>query len=187
MTTQKSKENPLTGKSKKPKRKQKMQQEKRLKAIAFINVLNPLLVITYRFTCENVSYYSCAMKHVLFWVSGAPQNLVIDYSKVLVASGKRFNTERAIAKPVGEAIMFKWEDDLLPKEYDTDKTILVAYCEVLNKCIFTTTGPPRNAYKAKLEIAAFRGRAVHTWLSFIAADGKEVSDSIYTGKVIVDR
>jgi hypothetical protein len=98
-----------------------MQQEQLLKAITFINALKPLLVITYRFTFENDSYYRCAMTHVLFWISGTSPNLVMDYSKVLVSSGKRFNTVRAVAKPVGETILFTWEKDLLPKEYATDK------------------------------------------------------------------
>lgn len=178
---------PITGRKKKPQRKQPLQQQKQLKAITFVKALKPLLFITYRFTCEKVSYYSCAMKHVLHWISGTPPNLVLDYSKILVASGNRFNTERAVAKPVGETILFKWENDLLPKDYATDKTILVAYCEALNKCIFTTMGPPRTACKAKLEVAAFRGQAIHTWLSFISADGRQVADSIYTGKLIVDR
>jgi hypothetical protein len=146
-----------------------------------------LLFITYRFTCEKVSFYRCAMTHVLNWISGNPPNLVIDYSKILVASGNRFNTERAAAKPVGDTILFKWERDLVPADYATDKTILVAYCEALNKCIFTTMGPPRSACKAKLEVAAFRGQAVHTWLSFITTDGRQVADSIYTGKLILAR
>lgn len=178
---------PITRKAKKPQRKQSVQSEKQLKAITFVKALKLLLFITYRFTCEKGSYYSCAMKHVMHWISGTPPNLVIDYRRVLVASGNRFNTERAVAKPVGETILFKWENDLIPKDYATDKTILVAYCEALNKCIFTTMGPPRAACKAKLEVAAFRGQAVHTWLSFISADGMHVADSIYTGRLIVDR
>jgi hypothetical protein len=178
---------PIKGKRKRPKGKLSLQQEKWLKASTFVKALKPLLFITYRFTCEKVSYYRCAMNHVLHWVSGSPPNLEIDYSRVLVASGNRFNTERAVAKPVGETILFKWQNDLIPKDYATDKAILVAYCEALNKCIYTTMGPPRTACKAKLEVAAFRGQAVHTWLSFITADGKQVADSIYTGKLIVDR
>jgi hypothetical protein len=178
---------PITGKRKMPQRKLSLQQEKMLIASTFVKALKPLLFITYRFTCEKISYYRCAMRHVLHWVSGSPPNLVIDYSKVLVASGNRFNTERAVAKPVGETVLFKWQNDLIPKDYATDKVILVAYCEALNKCIFTTMGPPRSAGKAKLEVAAFRGQAIHTWLSFITADGRQVADSIYTGKLIVNR
>ena len=178
---------PVTGKRKMPKGMLSLQQEKWLKASTFVKALKPLLFITYRFTCEKVSYYRCAMNHVLHWVSGSPPNLVIDYSKVLVASGNRFNTERAVAKPLGETVLFKWQNDLVPGDYATDKTILVAYCEALNKCIYTTMGPPRSACKAKLEVAAFRGQAIHTWLSFITADGKQVADSTYTGKLIVHR
>lgn len=178
---------PITGKTKVRKEKSLLQHEKLLKAAAFAKALNPLLYITYRFTCEKMSFHKCAMRHVLNWISGLPPNLVIDYSKILVASGNRFNTERAAAKPVGDTILFKWENNLIPKEYATDKAILVAYCEALNKCIFTTMGPPRTARKAQLNVTAFRGRAVHTWLSFITADGKQVADSIYTGKLIIDK
>jgi hypothetical protein len=127
------------------------------------------------------------MRHVLHWISGLPPELTIDYSKILVASGNRFNTERAAAKPVGDTVLFKWEADLIPQDYATDKAILVVYCEALNKCIFTTMGPPRTARKARLDVTAFRGQAVHTWLSFITADGKQVADSIYTGRLIIDK
>lgn len=112
---------------------------------------------------------------------------MINYHKILVASGNRFNTERAAAKSVGDTILFKWENDLIPKDYATDKAILVAYCEALNKCIFTTMGPPRTARKAQLHVTEFRGKPVHTWLSFITADGKQVADSIYTGRLVIDK
>lgn len=164
-----------------------VQQEKQLKAAAFVKALNPLLYITYRFTCEKISYYRCAMRHVVQWISGLPPNLVIDYSKILVASGNRFNTERAAAKPVADTVLFKWEADLIPKDYANDKAILVAYCEALNKCIFTTMGPPRTKCRAALNVTEFRGRAIHTWLSFITTDGKQVADSIYTGRLIIDK
>jgi hypothetical protein len=178
---------PRTLKTKKRIPRLKTQPEKLLKAAAFVKALNPLLYITYRFTCEKISYYRCAMRHVLQWISGLPPELTIDYSKILVASGNRFNTERAAAKPVGDTVLFKWEADLIPQDYATDKAILVVYCEALNKCIFTTMGPPRTARKARLDVTAFRGQAVHTWLSFITADGKQVADSIYTGRLIIDK
>jgi hypothetical protein len=178
------KQTPAKGNTKLRKTGLTTQPEKLLKASTFVKALKPLLFITYRFTCEKVSYYKCAMRHVLHWISGLPPELVIDYSKVLVASGNRFNTERAVAKPVGDTVLFKWENDLIPKDYATDKAILVAYCEALNKCIYTTMGPPRTARRATLEVAAFRGQAIHTWLSFITADGRQVADSIYTGKLI---
>lgn len=175
----------VSGKAKMQKEVPLIQRERLLKATIFVKALKPLLFITYRFTCEKLSYYSCAMRHVLNWVSGDPPNMVIDYSKILVASGSRFNTERAAAKPVGDTVLFKWEKDLIPKEYATDKSILVVYCEALNKCIYTTMGPPRSVCKARLEVTAFRGAAVHTWLSFITADGRQVADSVYTGKLIM--
>lgn len=177
---------PITGKTKMRKEIPLMLRERHLKATTFIKALKPLLFITYRYTSEKLSYYSCAMRHVLNWISGDPPNMVIDYSKILVSSGPQFNTERAVAKPVGETILFKWKNDLIAKEYATDRSILVAYCETLNKCIYTAMGPPRSVGEAKLDVSAFRGQAVHTWLSFITVDGLLVADSIYTGKLVIN-
>lgn len=177
---------PRTAKTKMLEQKELSPNAKLLKATTLVKALKPLLFITYRFTCEKLSYYRFTTKHVLNWISGDPSNMVIDYRKILIASGSRFNTERAVAKPVGDAILFKWENDLIPTEYATDKAILVAYCEKQNKCIYTAMGPPRSACQAKLEMAGFRGHAVHTWLSFITTDGRQVADSIYTGKLIMN-
>jgi hypothetical protein len=162
-----------------------LKQAKWLTASRFVKALNPLLFITYQHTHPKLSYYRCAMQHVVNWINGTSEQLFIDYSRILVASGNRLNTDRATAKAVGSTILFQWDNDHLPVNQALDKAILVAYCEVLNKCLFTTMGPPRTAQRASLDASLLRGKNVHTWLSFIAPDGSEVADSVYTGLQLV--
>src|SRR5262245_34873982 len=93
---------PLKGRLPRTLKIQEAQHAKFLLATSFVKSLKHLLFITYRYTCPKLSYYSCAMKHVLQWVSGVPPHLTINYSQILVASGSRFNTDKAVAKPVGD-------------------------------------------------------------------------------------
>ncbi len=41
----------------------------------------------------------------------------------------------------------------------------------------------RNAGECILDLGSFKAKAVHSYFGFISADGKEVTDSIYTGLV----
>jgi hypothetical protein len=175
---------PIRSKTKRRKEQLEAKYARLLLATDFVKALKPLLFISYRFS--KVSYYRCAVQQVLHWITGIPPDYRINYRRVLVATGNRPCTDRATAKAVGDTILFQWDNDHIPKEYALDKAILVAYCEALNKCLYTTMGPPRINQKASLDVTYLRGQTVHTWLSFIAPDGNVVADSVYTGEVKVN-
>ncbi|MBK5272705.1 MAG: hypothetical protein JJE22_17030 [Bacteroidia bacterium] len=59
----------------------------------------------------------------------------------------------------------------------------MAYCPARNQCIFTTIGADRSTEEAVLDVAAFTGETVHTYLGFISADGKNISNSYFTGEL----
>lgn len=63
--------------------------------------------------------------------------------------------------------------------------ILVAYAPDLQQAVFTLYGGFRKDGKAVLNVAAFKGYAIETWIGFLSADGKDASDSVYSGRVIV--
>jgi uncharacterized protein DUF6266 len=46
-------------------------------------------------------------------------------------------------------------------------------------------GTSRHAGTEILDMRAFSGRTVHTWISFISADNRDVANSVYTGTVVV--
>ena len=65
----------------------------------------------------------------------------------------------------------------------TDKALLVAYCPALNQCVYTTGGAKRNALTDSLNLAAFKGQQVQTWIGFISENRLNVASSFYTGMV----
>jgi hypothetical protein len=64
-----------------------------------------------------------------------------------------------------------------------DTIILVAYAPDLQQAVFTLYGGFRKDKKAVLNVAAFKGNAVETWIGFLSADERDASDSVYTGRV----
>jgi hypothetical protein len=193
------------------------QQAKFALAGTFSQSMNDLLTLGFKDQAIKMTGKNYGQSLILKEaITGTYPNFQIDYSKVLLSQGKLPRIKKPVTAPEANGILrFTWTNDAgtklakandqailiayCPEENETEYAfgpardagtgtlILVAYCEALNKCIYTAMGPPRTACKAKLEVAAFRGQAVHTWLSFITADGMQVADSIYTGKVIVDR
>jgi hypothetical protein len=119
-------------------------------------------------------------------VTGAFPNFGINYGKVPVSRGNLLNTCNGPATVTCKGIHFTW--DYCKSTIGagpTDRAIMVAYCEALNQCIFTSEGPERHTGKGILAVNNFRKQKVHTWLAFISADKKQVSDSVYTGEVFI--
>jgi hypothetical protein len=110
----------------------------------------------------------------------------INYEKVLISRGILWNSQKAMAKATPGAITFTWTNDTgFYGPNPDDRCILVAYCEALNKCLFTKEGGERHAGEARFMVPGFRSHKVHTWLGFISADGMSISNSVYTGEVTI--
>jgi len=62
-----------------------------------------------------------------------------------------------------------------------DEAILVAYCPELKRAVYTTTGGRRDSLTGDLNVAAFSGKQVETYIAFISAVGNRTSISYFTG------
>lgn len=110
----------------------------------------------------------------------------IIYEKVLISRGVLWNTHKGEAKAASTTITFKWLNNSgTGNARPHDRCIVVAYCETLNKCLFSAAGIERRAGQATLTVPEFRGHPVHTWLAFMSADGTKASNSVYTGRVMI--
>lgn len=120
-------------------------------------------------------------------IAGTNPNFTIDYSKVLVSQGTLPNeTDLKLAVSSNNGVIqFTWEFNPDDKEVNpTDQALLVAYCPEKNKAAFVINAT-RSDKLATLRVSHFTGKEVHTWLSFIAANGTKLCDSEYVGKITV--
>jgi hypothetical protein len=126
---------------------------------------------------------SYTMKHA---ITGEFPDFKIAYDHMLISRGKLPNVENATATAhAKKAILFKWtNNEGVGKACGEDKVLLVAYSEEHEAVVFKI-GSTRHAGTDILDMPAFSGRTVHTWISFISADNRDVSNSVYTGTVVV--
>ena len=169
--------------------KQEAQRAKFKLVTSFLSTMIGLIRVSFRDFEVNMSGRNHALAYnIENAVKGEGATLDLEYSMVLVSRGNKLpnaaNPTAAAGTPGN--IAFNWENnagtgDALPG----DQAILVAFCPSLKQSVFTTAGPARSTGSGILNVAAFAGREVHTWISFLSENGKHVATSVYTGAVTV--
>ena len=81
-------------------------------------------------------------------------------------------------------IRFYWSDNSVKgKALATDKAFVCVYNEQLNNWIYGLDLATKAAGVCTFNVSQFNGKLVQTYIGFISADGKDVTDSLYTGMV----
>lgn len=167
------------------------QQEQRKKMQLtgkFMRNVKEVVTLCYREKSGNVPGFSAAMGDVLVnGITGTYPDYTIDYAQVQLSRGDiRQPFKPTVASAKVDTVTFTWTTTSgMGKSKPDDKAVLVIYCEKLDVSAYTIQGPPRSSGTGDLELPGFGGQEVHTWVAFISADGKEVCNSIYAGKVTV--
>ena len=120
-------------------------------------------------------------------ITGTYPVYTIEYADALVSRGDLPNVlAPSVNRGAGSILAWSWTDNSgvgIAKR--TDKALLVAFCPVLNQCIYTTGSASRSARTDSLNLAAFSRQDVHTWIGIISENGQNVAGSFYTGMVTV--
>ena len=119
-------------------------------------------------------------------ITGTYPDFQIDYSKVLLSKGKLPRIKKSVTAPEANGILkFTWTNDAGNKlAKANDQAILIAYCPEENETEYAF-GAARDAGTGTLDLAEFSGKKVHTWLSFMSANGKLLANSVYCGEVTI--
>jgi hypothetical protein len=119
-------------------------------------------------------------------VTGVYPDMVLSYPLVLVSKGRLPGARSVKATVKKGAVHFSFADNSTDGIASADDTvILVAYCPGLQQAVFTLYGGFRKDKKAILNVAAFKGNTVETWIGFLSAGEKDASDSVWTGSLKV--
>ena len=171
-----------------PSEKQLAQQLKFALVMSFLQPMAGLLNITFRdfaikMTGMNNAFAYCIKNAV----TGVYPTFAVDYSLVLVSRGDLPNAlAPAVTSGAGSLVTFSWTDNSgVGIAKATDQAVLVAYSPVLKQAVYTTAGGMRSELTGELNLATFSGLSVETYIGFIAADGRNIASSIYTGNVTV--
>ena len=171
-----------------PSPKQQVQMSRFTFVATFIKSMTGLFKVTFKDYANGITEHNYVFSYTISNVlTGTYPNFGLNYSIALVAQGSLPNAGNPAASNDGQGeIRWNWTNNsgngIAKAE---DKAILVAYCEELNQCEFKLPGTMRQATADSMQVIAFSGKQVQTWISFIADDGN-IATSIYTGAVNVN-
>jgi len=163
------------------------QQAKFAVAGKFTQSMNDLLTLGFRDQAIKMTGKNYAQSLILKdAITGTNPDFQINYSKVLLSQGKLPKAKKpAVTAEANGIIKFTWTNDAGKKLAKTnDQAILVAYCPEEDETEYAF-GPARNAETGTLDVAEFTGKKVHTWISFMSANGKLLAKSVYCGEVTI--
>ena len=149
--------------------------------------MTEVVEITYRKYAIGMSEYNAAFSYnYANALSGVTPDYTIDYAKALISRGDLPNAVNMKASVTGTDVFFTWEDNSgVGKAAATDTSVLVAYCPELGQTLFSNLASTRSSGAATLVVGEFVGKTIETWLAFVSKDGREASNSFYTGELAV--
>lgn len=170
----------------KPSRPQLDQRAKWSLVMAFLKPLKKLIDVGYPVGKTGLTSMNKATSANLNeMITGVSPNFALDYSKFVYSKG-------ALEKPTGVSVgtadesnlVFEWENSGATTA--TDLATLLVYNPEKDTYVVLPGAAPRSALTYTLQLPLdFGGDLVHMWISFVSADGKEVSNSHYIGSLEV--
>ncbi len=118
-------------------------------------------------------------------IQGVSPNFSIDYSKIKYSKG-------GLTKPAGVSVetasqsrlVFQWENPGAAAA--SDQLTILIYNKTRDLYVLLPAAAARSATTYTLQLPMdFADDLVHMWVSFVAEDGKDVSDSFYIGDIKV--
>lgn len=154
----------------------------------FLRPLTSLVNQTYNKSAVEMTAFNKAFSdNIKNAITGIYPAITVDYAKVLLSKGSLPNaTTPAVASTVAGKLVFTWTDNSgINRALISDIAFVAAYNEELNHWIFNQSAVTRNAGTYSLDVTAFSGKSVQTYIGFVSAGGKIVSNTVYTGMVNV--
>ena len=150
----------------------------------FLRPANDLLNATFAHLAVRMSAFNKAFSYnIKNAITGVSPNLAIDYRMALISRGDLPNAESpAVSTPSPGLLQFTWTDNSgKGNAKATDKAFVAVYSEEMSNWEYRLDIATRSQGKCEMFMKNFPGRSVQTFIGFLSADGKDASDSLYTG------
>lgn len=167
--------------------KQLVQKAKFATAIEFVRHLSGLYAITYKLNTEKMTAQNRAVGQVVSdAITGEYPDFKVDFPKVLISRGTLEPVNATVVAAAGK-ITWTWVPNMgLNGASQFDQSVVVVYCPERKQALYKINASTRDAGTATLDVQPFVGLTVVTYLGFTAIDQSKVSDSRFTGELLVN-
>jgi hypothetical protein len=154
----------------------------------FLTSLKGFIRIGFRNTpkLQSWDFYNMAMSvNNPSIIKGRYPDLEIDYKKAILSAGAIPPPQKPSVKLGNNLLEFSWDPNMDAEGADSrDQVMLLAYFPETSRSIFLLSGARRTEGIEQLKLPSFDGKTrMETYISFIADDRADVSNSIYTGRL----
>src|SRR5450432_1043883 len=176
---------------KKPSTPNELNQQARFRLMNhFLTNLNDILNITFAHLAIGMTGRNKAFSYNLKnAIKGVRPDLTIDYGMVLLSRGDLPGAESpTVISPSSGLLEFSWTDNSgKGKASGKDKVFVAIYDTGTRHWIAEMDIATRADGNCKLQLkkGTYSEKAMHTYLGFMAANGKDAADSVYLGTVEV--
>jgi len=167
--------------------KQVVQKAKFGAAIEFVRHLSGLYSVTYKLKAQNMTARNSAVGQIVSdAITGDYPDFKIDFPKVLISRGTLEPVGATVTAAAGQ-ITWTWTPNIgINGAGETDQSVVVVYCPERKQSLYKINAGTRIAGTATLDVTPFLGLTVVTYLAFTTIDQKKVSDSRFTGELLVN-
>jgi hypothetical protein len=151
---------------------------------AFLRPLANLIKVGYPSGKSGITSANMALSaNLRHAVTGISPNFTVDYAKFMFSKGALpIAAAISVASEADGKLKFAW--DLKAGDAPTDQATLLVYNADQNVYVTLPNAAPRSAKTYTLQVPLdFLGANLYAWISFVSADKKSVSDSVYVGSV----
>lgn len=179
----------LPSKVRNPRSKGQVAQRTRFSLIAkFVRALLPVIRVGFKQSAgANNSAYSAAVSYnVHNAVKGEHPDLEIDFSNAMLSKGSLTGTYGVTATREPGILNAEWEPGARGNASVEDHVAIAAYNPIKQEAMYDLHAASRGDGSGELQLpTAWDGDEVEAFVMFISEDGKQVSDSVYTGRLEV--
>ena len=135
---------------------------------------------------NDTAYNSAASLNKMTATKGTYPNVEIDFPKAMFSQGIIPAPKNTSVKLEENTLFFNWDPDIETSGTGKrDQVMLIAYFPEYKKAISLLSGARRTEGKEQLKLTSFtKEMIIETYISFIADDRKNVSDSVYCGQIL---
>lgn len=167
-----------------PRQKQLAQREKFKLSVALISPLRDLLrQLPEKGKRRITAFNSCLSTVLKEVISGSYPDYSFNYAALQLSSGRLSTGHCHSVQAAQNNLIFRWCNDFSNECFE-GKLVMLAYHPLRKQWVSDTLELRLKDSMALLNLpCSFMGGEVETYMYFVAADGKSVSDSIYLGTV----
>ncbi len=168
---------------------QQMQRNRFRTTVNFLTSMLPFIQVGFKQYAKKQTEFNAAVSYTLKnAIAGEYPEYTIDYEKVLVSRGKLAKVYNGQVSVIPGEVKFTWGDNSDERNASADDIAMaLVYDSETTESFFTTRGEGRRRGIPTQVInipARNVGHKIETYLSFMSADGKQVSNSVFLGELI---